>query len=704
LRKLSSVFHPLFFGAVCLGLLFLVWLRLHQPPNTVDDAYITYRYARNIASGVGFVYNAGERVLGTTTPAYTLLMALLSKLAGVYDYPRLSLMTNTLVDALVFCLALRLVTRLTGYHWLGLGAALLYAIEGRALDFSTSGMESSLNTLAVMLTLVLFLEYRNRWAALSLGLAVLVRPDGLTLAAAVFGALGLEALGRKRPWPWAEAGLFVAVVGPWLLFAFIYFGNPIPQSILAKSAVYRVPQLMAFRAFLVQLRTLFPFSLPMLHDPEPLARQIVQAALPVALCALGLLAAVRRRKRVWVIGVYAALFIAFYSVGNPLWLGWYEIPLMPLYQALVLTAAVWAAEQAARLLSRWRAGQPAPAPAMAPVSVHALALVAVGVMMLPQLSRLNVLPWEPNQRGPFVLNPAFNKRREEDYGVLARMLQPAARAGRLVAIPEIGAFGYTYSGKLFDTSGLISPAVLKYFPIPADIPVEIYSVPRQMIFDLRPDLFVSFDSFMQVTLPPDDPEFLAQFTPTIGLVSHAAFGIQRLMTYRRANRPIEAALPAEARPAGVAFGDGLVRLEGYSLQSWADRQDNYLEVTLFWRASQAPIQRELLARVDLLSASGVQAYQVLDYPGEGLFPTNTWTSGMWLVDRYELKRAKPDTGPYTVTVTLFTSDADNPLTAQGPSGRLPGDTVAISGIQVPRESRMSDYPLPLTDAALSAIR
>ena len=61
---------PLFFGAVCLGLLFLLWLRFHQPPNTVDDAYITFRYARNVATGVGFVYNAGDRVLGTTTPAY----------------------------------------------------------------------------------------------------------------------------------------------------------------------------------------------------------------------------------------------------------------------------------------------------------------------------------------------------------------------------------------------------------------------------------------------------------------------------------------------------------------------------------------------------------------------------------------------------------------------------------------------------------
>ena len=34
-----------------------------------DDAYITYRYARNLADGAGFVYNPGERVLGTTPPS-----------------------------------------------------------------------------------------------------------------------------------------------------------------------------------------------------------------------------------------------------------------------------------------------------------------------------------------------------------------------------------------------------------------------------------------------------------------------------------------------------------------------------------------------------------------------------------------------------------------------------------------------------------
>jgi arabinofuranosyltransferase len=40
----------------------------------VDDAFITYRYARNLAAGHGFVYNLGERVLGTTTPFFTLLL------------------------------------------------------------------------------------------------------------------------------------------------------------------------------------------------------------------------------------------------------------------------------------------------------------------------------------------------------------------------------------------------------------------------------------------------------------------------------------------------------------------------------------------------------------------------------------------------------------------------------------------------------
>ena len=41
-----------------------------------DDSYITFRYSLNLAAGHGFVFNVGDPVLGTTTPLWTLVLAL----------------------------------------------------------------------------------------------------------------------------------------------------------------------------------------------------------------------------------------------------------------------------------------------------------------------------------------------------------------------------------------------------------------------------------------------------------------------------------------------------------------------------------------------------------------------------------------------------------------------------------------------------
>ena len=659
---------PLLAVALFAAVMFLLWLRFYQPPNTVDDAYITFRYARNLATGVGFVYNPGEHVLGTTTPAYAVLLAAASLVSGIYNYPWLALVLNALINALTLAVIVRITYRLTGRLWLGVGAALLFSIEGRGLDFSTAGMEAGFNQLAILSTFLLLFERRTRWAAAMLGLAVLIRPDGINLAAAIFGVLGLEKLRTPRKWPWVEATLFAAVIAPWLIFATLYFGNFIPQSILAKSELYRTPALMAFRAFLVQARALWPFSLPALTDGQGLGREVAQFVFPAALALVGLWAAQRRQPRAYAIGVYMALFITFYSIGNPLWLGWYEIPLFPLYHILFVSAAAFVGDQVAGWIK-----QPAARSGLA----YGLAAVTVAVLAVPHLSRLNLVPGEAHPRAAWVLNPAFNKQRETDYKLLARMLAPAAAHDRLVAIPEIGAFGYTYPGRLFDTAGLISPKTNDYYPIPAEIPFEIYAVPRQLIFDLQPDLFVSFDSMLVGDLQPGDAEFLQDFPPTIGMVSHAAFGIQRLMVYRRAANPIEVQLPAEAVPTEITYAGGLVTLRGYELRPWSDPETNYLEVTLFWQAGEAPVNRELLARVNLINATGDTVFQVLDYPGETLFPTASWTSGMWLVDRYQLKRPLGATGPYTVALTLFASDADAPLEAGFVGGRLAEDTLVI---------------------------
>ena len=55
-----------------------------------DDAYITYRYAQRIAHGQGFTYNDGEKVLGTSTPLYTLLLSVPAFLG--FDTPQISIL------------------------------------------------------------------------------------------------------------------------------------------------------------------------------------------------------------------------------------------------------------------------------------------------------------------------------------------------------------------------------------------------------------------------------------------------------------------------------------------------------------------------------------------------------------------------------------------------------------------------------------
>ncbi|HEX9668193.1 MAG TPA: hypothetical protein VGC93_01805, partial [Thermoanaerobaculia bacterium] len=49
------------------------WLVWRQTP--IDDAYISFRYARNLAAGEGLVFNPGERVEGYSGLSWVLVLA-----------------------------------------------------------------------------------------------------------------------------------------------------------------------------------------------------------------------------------------------------------------------------------------------------------------------------------------------------------------------------------------------------------------------------------------------------------------------------------------------------------------------------------------------------------------------------------------------------------------------------------------------------
>jgi 4-amino-4-deoxy-L-arabinose transferase-like glycosyltransferase len=79
-----------------------------QGPQPIDDAFITYRYARSLTSGAGFVYNLGEKVLGTTTPLYTLILSAFAFIFGSRSIPAISFTVALVADTVNIILLYRL--------------------------------------------------------------------------------------------------------------------------------------------------------------------------------------------------------------------------------------------------------------------------------------------------------------------------------------------------------------------------------------------------------------------------------------------------------------------------------------------------------------------------------------------------------------------------------------------------------------------
>ena len=201
-------------------------------PLTIDDAFITFKYVSNILSGNGFVFNLGEHILGTTTPLFTLLLVVTEK-CSQFSIAQSALVLNVAGVCLgVICLV-RLFSNL-GQSFVGIIAAALYAFHPSVLQFTTSGMETSCYIGLILAALTLYAENRKIGAAAVSGLVLLIRPDGILVAVLLFLHWALT----QRTDFLKGILAFLAVLFPWLMFATLYFGNPIPNSVLAKMVAY----------------------------------------------------------------------------------------------------------------------------------------------------------------------------------------------------------------------------------------------------------------------------------------------------------------------------------------------------------------------------------------------------------------------------------------------------------------------------------
>jgi hypothetical protein len=226
--------------AILLGLTPSLIKLLCYPHNIgSDDAYIHLQVARNVVSGHGWGLNVDTPVNLSSSPAFTLLVVLVSA-ATAHIIPimqAISCVASTTGLLLIY----RTVRDETGSEPLGLLSEASAALSCDLWRWNGTMMEASIAFLAVALLLFLL---RKRQLSLGksfgtgivVGLAILLRPE--LLLAAVVSPL-IAALYSKPRQRIASAAIVLAaavtVVAPWAIFAQHQFHSILPTTFSAKS-------------------------------------------------------------------------------------------------------------------------------------------------------------------------------------------------------------------------------------------------------------------------------------------------------------------------------------------------------------------------------------------------------------------------------------------------------------------------------------
>lgn len=229
---------------------------------TADDAFIVLRYAKNLATGRGLVFNATETVSALTSPGHVIVLALVattgvpilvaSKCIGV-----LALMGT----GFLLCRFLSTTSEIRLYAlWISLGSPL-------AAFWAVGGLETTLLMFLITWFCLLLRDcsttQRSRgWFFLSLlaGVSFLVRHDSalFTFPCVMHCALRIgRSEGGRR---WLSTSYLVlpglVISAGWLAFSSVYFHDPLPTSYYTKTPSYQGMWPLYNSAYIIQFLVL----------------------------------------------------------------------------------------------------------------------------------------------------------------------------------------------------------------------------------------------------------------------------------------------------------------------------------------------------------------------------------------------------------------------------------------------------------------
>jgi hypothetical protein len=452
-------------AAVVLVLALLIPLRGYL----TDDTFIHLQYARNLATGQGLVFNAGERVYGCTSPLWVMLIAagLGLHLGALFTAKAIGL-SATLVSLALFHELMRRTLRTPA---LRTAATLAWASNAWMARWALSGMETPLAVALVLAGFVLFTEdepwgRRPGRAGALWALAALTRPEAALLLI-LWGAYLVMEVRRGADKRTVLLGALapLAIFGGWLVFAACYFHALWPGTLAAKSA--------GGGGLQVHLENLWREIRIVGSTDGVLAAVLLMAAL----------VEVRRgtASRIWNAGLlpwgWALGLPALYALGTVTVLSRYLAPTLPLLAWLSWQAAErWWIGERDTAAPAGATGEPAAArtrratwlgAALAAV-LMTQSLVVYATVVLPQVN-------------------SFSAGLENSLVRWGRWFSQYTAPSAEIATPDIGAIGYYSQRRILDLAGLVSPRMI---PLLRQAPAE--DVIAQLGFEsfARPDYVV----------------------------------------------------------------------------------------------------------------------------------------------------------------------------------------------------------------------
>lgn len=416
---------PIAFGILTLivaAIMFNEELRIAGAPGgALDDSWIHYTIARNVATGHGWSFNKGHPTGGSTAPLYTMLLVpgcvifgspiLWSKLIGIVGLFLAGWMTAKLGGLLYTRFARDrttddgdpLVSWLTG-AWVILSPSLAWA--------ALSGMELTTYLACAMAGLWLVFSGRQAWGVALLGLSVWCRPEGGWLLGISFLAI------PPRKWL-GPALVAIAFIAPYFLFNNLVGGWWFPGTVSTKSGLHP--------SWSQTVRWTNEF-----FNLQGMPYRGYEINHPILWIPLWIVGAVVTWRRTWVLALFVLSFPVVFSLfyPNASSHGRYLMPTIPPAMLLGAAGLRWLA---ARLRGKLA------------ISAFALGAVVLLGWTTERLDRkAEILGWNVQNINAM-------------HVTLGRWINENTLPTDTIAVNDVGAIGYYADRFIVDLVGLVTP-------------------------------------------------------------------------------------------------------------------------------------------------------------------------------------------------------------------------------------------------------